>query len=60
MHQNKRTKKSADLEIISPICHAVALGDLRLEHGHVGHGCSQACDGLATTASHSHKQGIAS
>lgn len=65
MHWSKITLKyfqstSANLKIISPFSHAVAFRDLRLEHGHVGHGCSQTGDGLASTPSHSHKQGVAS
>lgn len=59
IHLNDRTKKSvrnysADLEVLSPLSHAIALRDLRLEYGHVGHGCGQTGDGLASAASHSH------
>lgn len=46
---------SADLEIVSPLSHAVAFGDLWLEHGHVAHGSGQTGDGLSSTASNSHK-----
>lgn len=50
----------ADLEVVSPLRGAVALRDLRLEQGHVGHEGGQAGDGLASAASHAHQQGIAS
>lgn len=57
MHQNNRTQRyvhKADLEVVSPLRDAIALRDLRLEHGHVGHGCGQTGDGLPPAASHSH------
>lgn len=51
---------NADLEIVSPLSHAVAFGDLWLEHGHVAHGSGQTGDGLSSTASDSHKEGVPS
>lgn len=47
------------LEVVPPLVQAVALGDLWLEQGHLGHGGGKAGDGLAPAAPHPYQQGIA-
>lgn len=51
-------RSDANLQVISPLIHAIALRDLWLEQGHMGHRCGQTGDGLAPAASHSYEQGI--
>ena len=57
--KHRRPPARRYLEVVPPLVHAVAAGDLWLVEGHVGHRGGQAGDGLAPAAPHPHQQGIA-